>query len=109
MQIRGVRMVSTPTRFRSVASFLGLVTASLICLCGAALVAVSYESLARPIFAGAGFFGYLFFFAHALRELALPSVLVEGRPARDGKVQEEPFCRKRREKAGPNRDFRAAA
>ena len=78
MQIRGVRKASAPTRFRSVASFLGLVTASVVCLCAGALVAVTYEGLPRLIFAGAGFSGYLFFFAHALRELALPRVLVEG-------------------------------
>jgi hypothetical protein len=109
MQIRGVRKASAPTRLRSVASFLGLVAASVVCLCAGALVAVIYEGLPRLIFAGAGFSGYLFFFAHALRELALPSVLVEGRPAPDGEVRGEPVHRKTLEETGRNRGLRAAA
>ena len=109
MQIRGVRKASTPTRFRSVASFLGLVTASVVCLCAGALVAVTYEELPRLVFAGAGISGYLFFFGHALRELALPSVLVEARPTPDGEVRGEPVRRKTREEAGRNQVFRAAA
>lgn len=109
MQIRGVRKPSAPNRFRSVASFLGLVTASLVCLSAGALAAVTYEDLPRLIFAVAGFSGYLFFFAHALRELALPSVLVERRPAPDGEVRGEPVRRKTREGAGQKRVFKAAA
>jgi hypothetical protein len=70
----------------SVATFLGLVTASLVCLCAGALFAVAREGLPRLAFAAGGFAGYLYFFAHALRELALPSVLIEGRPAPDGEV-----------------------
>jgi hypothetical protein len=65
---------------RSIATVLGLATASLVCLCAGALIAVSYEGLPRLLFAGAGFAGYLYFLAHALREVNLPSVLVEGRP-----------------------------
>lgn len=83
-------MAPAPARLRSVASLLGLVTASLVCLCAGALLAVSHEWLLRLAYAGAGFSGYLYFFAHALRELGLPSVLVEGRPAPDGEVQREP-------------------
>jgi hypothetical protein len=83
-------MAPAPARLRSVASLLGLVTASLVCLCAGALLAVSHEGLLRLAYAGAGFSGYLYFFAHALRELGLPSVLVEGRPAPDGEVQREP-------------------
>jgi hypothetical protein len=75
---------------RSLATVLGLVTTSLICLWAGALFAVTREGLPRLLFAGAGFSGYLFFFAHAMRELALPSVVVEGRPAPDGEVVRTP-------------------
>ena len=71
---------------RSLATLLGLLTTSLVCLWAGALFAVTQEGLPRLLFAGAGFSGYLFFFAHAMRELSLPSVLVEGRPAPDGEV-----------------------
>jgi hypothetical protein len=81
-----VNKASVFCRPRSVATFLGLVTASLVCLWAGALFAVTREGLPRLIFAGAGFSGYLFFFAHALREFALPRVLVESRPAPDGEV-----------------------
>lgn len=94
MQIRGVREASAPTRFRSFASFLGLVTASVVCLCAGALVAVTYEGLPRLIVAGAGFSGYLFFFAHALRELALPKASVEVGPLRTMKSKENRFLKK---------------
>ncbi len=94
---------------RSVATFLGLVTASLVCLCAGSLLAVTREGLPRLLFACAGFSGYLFFFAHALQELALPQVLVEGRPAPDGEVQKEPAFQRARETADPKRVFRAAA
>jgi hypothetical protein len=79
-------MALVPCRPRSIATFLGFVTASLACLWAGALFAVTSADVPRLLFAGAGFSGYLFFFAHALRELALPSVLVEGRPAPDGEV-----------------------
>jgi hypothetical protein len=94
---------------RSVATVLGLVTASLVCLCAGALLAVTREGLPRLLFAGAGFSGYLFFFAHALQELSLPSVLVDGRPAPDGEVPKEPAFQRARETADPKRVFRAAA
>jgi|SRR5471030_2579672 len=109
MQIHSVRKASAPTRFRSVASFLGLVTASVICLWAGALVAVTYEGLPRLIFAGAGFSGYLFYFAHALRELALPRVLVEGRPGPDGEVRRELLFQKAGKSAYRNHVLSAAA
>jgi hypothetical protein len=84
-------MAPVPRRARSLATFLGLVTTSLVCLWAGALFALTREGLPRLLFAGAGFSGYLFFFAHAMRELALPSVLVEGRPAPGGEaVRTEP-------------------
>ncbi|MCM3878386.1 MAG: hypothetical protein NEA02_18455 [Thermoanaerobaculia bacterium] len=104
-----MRKAPAPTRFRSVASFLGLVTASVVCLCAGALVAVTYEGLPRLIFAAAGFSGYLFFFGHALRELALPRVLIERRPGPDGEVRGEPAPRKVTSAAGRNRDLGLAA
>jgi hypothetical protein len=109
MQIHGVRKAPAPTRSRSVASFLGLVTASVVCLCAGALVAVAYEGLPRLIFAGAGFSGYLFYFAHALRVLAFPRVLVEGRPASDGEVRRKLVFQKAGKTAGRNHVLSAAA
>ena len=107
MQIPGVRKASAPTRFRSVASFLGLVTASVVCLCAGALVAVTYEGVLRLIFAGAGFSGYLFFFAHALKELGLPSTISGDAP--DGEVRQQPVLRPKRKAAGRNHDITLAA
>ncbi|MGZ5382112.1 MAG: hypothetical protein ACXWFQ_09620 [Thermoanaerobaculia bacterium] len=72
-------------------------------------MAVTYEGLPRLILAGAGFSGYLFYFAHALRELALPRVLVEGQPAPDGEVRREPVFQKASEAADRNHVFSAAA
>jgi hypothetical protein len=46
--------------------------------------------------AAAGFCGYVFFFAHALRELALPGVLIESRPRPDGEAQGGPLLRRAR-------------
>ncbi len=94
---------------RSVATFLGLVTASLVCLCAGALLAVTREGVLRLLFAGGGFSGYVFFFAHALRELALPRLVVEGRPAPDGELQREPAFQRARETTDRKRAFRAAA
>jgi hypothetical protein len=102
-----VRKGAAPTRFRSVAAFLGLVTASVVCLCAGALVAVTFEGLPRLIFAGAGFCGYLFYFAHALRELDLPKVLVEGRP--DGEVRRKLVLQKTTGAAGRDHDITLAA
>ena len=65
---------------RSVAAFLGLATASLVSLFVGALLAVSWDGVPRLIFAGSGFAGYLYFLAHALREVNLPAVLVEPGP-----------------------------
>jgi hypothetical protein len=75
---------------RSVATFLRLVTTSLVCLCAGALLAVTFEGLFRPASAAAGFFGYVYFFAHALKEFELSSVPVEDRPGPDGEVRREP-------------------
>jgi len=86
VHLPSVRNTFRTPRLGSLPSVLGLATASILCLCAGALYAVAHEGLPRLAFAGAGFFGYLFFFAHALRELALPKVLVEGRPAPDGEV-----------------------
>lgn len=69
-----------PRRLRSVATILGLVTASLGCLCAGALRAVAQEGLPRLLFAVAGFAGYLYFFAHALRAIGLPRVIIEWSP-----------------------------
>src|SRR5664279_2653229 len=102
-------MAPAPRRMWSLATFLGLVTTSLVCLWAGALLAVTREGLPRLLFAGAGFSGYLFFFAHAMRELALPSVLVEGRPAPDGEVQRESVLLEASEVADRNHVFTAAA
>jgi hypothetical protein len=85
-----MREVLLHSRRRSLPSVLGLLTASVLCLCGGGLLAVAHEGLPRLLFGAGGFAGYVFFFAHALRELGLPSVLIEGRPAPDGEVQREP-------------------
>ena len=73
-------MRQTPARIRSIATVLGLLTASVTVLCAGALLAVGREGAARLLLAGGGFGGYLYFFAHALREIALPRVLLEERP-----------------------------
>lgn len=83
-----VKKAAPSARFFSVATTLGLITASLVCLCAGALVAVSYEGIPRILMAGAGFCGYLFFFAHALRALALPAVLIESGSRPDGELRE---------------------
>jgi hypothetical protein len=94
----------------SLATFLGLVTASLACLCSGALLAVTREGLPRLLLAGVGFSGYVFFFAHALRELALPRVLVESRPAPDGEVVRTlPVFHEARENTDRNHVLTAAA
>jgi hypothetical protein len=86
VHLLSVRKTFHSPRSSSPPSILGLVTVSILCLFAGALFAVAHEGLPRLLFAGAGFSGYLFFFAHAMRELALPGVLVEGRPAPDGEV-----------------------
>jgi hypothetical protein len=108
-QILGVRNFPGPHRMRSVATFLGLVTASLVFLCAGSLLAVTREGLPRLLFACGGFSGYLFLFAHALQELALPQVWVEGRPAPDGEVHRKPAFQRARETADRDRVFTAAA
>jgi hypothetical protein len=67
-------------RPRSFAAVSGLFTASLLCLGGGALLAVSLEGPFRLLLAALSFAGYLFFFAHALREFALPQVFASGDP-----------------------------
>lgn len=64
-------MGNNQTRLRSLAAFLGLVTTALVFLCGGALLAVSFEGALRFAFGVAAVAGYLFFFAHALREIGL--------------------------------------
>ncbi len=82
-----MRKLPPPARSRKLASVFGLVTASVACLCGGTLVAAAHEGLARLAFAGGGFLGYLYFFAHALQEIALPKVLIDERPDPDGEVR----------------------
>jgi hypothetical protein len=100
---------ATPSaRVFSAATALGLVTASIACLCAGALVAVSYDGIPRLLFASAGFFGYLYFFAHALRALALPSVLIESGSRPDGELRKGTAVQKSKE--GMNRSpLRVAA
>jgi hypothetical protein len=95
-------------RFFSVATILGLVTASLACLCTGALVAVGYDGFPRILFAGAGFCGYLFFFAHALRALALPAVLIESGSRPDGELRKGTAVQQSKEGASRSA-LRAAA
>ncbi len=52
---------------------LGLVTTSLLCLCGGGLLAASHEGLTRLLFGAGGFAGYVFFFARALGIIGLSS------------------------------------
>src|SRR5512135_1760807 len=93
---------------RPVATILGLASASLVCLWGGALTAVSCEGLPRLLLAGAGFAGYLFFFARALNGLALPVVVIE-RPAPDGEVRRGDFLRRTRADGRTKRAAVAAA
>jgi hypothetical protein len=81
---------TAPERPRSwsLPSVLGLVTASIACLCAGALLAVSADGLPRVLFAGGGFSGYLFFFAHALRALGVPSTISGYEP--DGEFRRDP-------------------
>ncbi len=104
-----MREVLPSTRLRCLPSVLGLVTASLVCLWGGAMLAVSREGLLRLLFGAGGFAGYVYFFAHALRELGLPSVLVEGRPGPDGEVRRQPVSREAREDSDRNRVLTPAA
>jgi hypothetical protein len=107
-QIPDMRKAIPPARFQSAATILGLVIASLACLCAGALVAVSYDGIQRLLFAGAGFCGYLYFFAHALRALALPAVLIESGPTPDGEFRKETTVQKSMEVAN-RRALRTAA
>lgn len=98
---------------RLVASVLGLVTASIACLCAGALLAVRYQGVPRVVIAGAGFVAYLYFLAHALRGVNLPDVIVETRPDPERRRKEFPEPANvvvRRPEAGRNRrDHRFAA
>ena len=91
-----MKKVTAPSRIRSTAMVLGLVTSSLVCLCAGALLAASFEGLPRLFFAGAGFAGYLYFFAHALSEIALPRVLIDEGPGPDGEIRKGDFLRRTR-------------
>jgi hypothetical protein len=75
-----VKKAASPSRARSTAIVLGLVTSSVFCLCVGALLAVRFEGLLRILLASSGFGAYLFFMGHALREMNLPRVLIEVRP-----------------------------
>jgi hypothetical protein len=68
-----------PRRFNAWILGLGLLAASVLSLVGGAFLAVSFEGLARVLFAALGFTGYLFCFSRAFRDL-LPGVLSEGDP-----------------------------
>ena len=109
MQISGVKTATASRRALSVATILGLVTTSLLCLCLGALAAIGHEGLWRIAFAGAGFAGYLFFFAHALRSMALPSVLIGSRPGPDGEVRKEDSRRSATKADRQNSVLRVAA
>ena len=82
-----MKKAAPSARFFSVATTLGLATASVACLCAGALVAVSHDGILRILFAGAGFCGYLYFFAHALRALALPAAMIESGSRPDGELR----------------------
>ncbi len=84
-----MKEVLPPSRLRSLPSVLGLLTASVLCLCAGSLLAASCEGLLGLLLGTGGFAGYVFFFAHALKELGLPSVLVEVPPPPDGEVRRE--------------------
>lgn len=86
-QIPRVKKAADSRRPRSIGWFLGLVTSSLVCLCAGALIAVRYEGAIRLVFAITGFAGYLYFFAHALGQIALPKVRIDEGPDPDGEVQ----------------------
>ena len=88
--IPAVRNAARPARIRSVATLLGLITASVVCLCAGALLAVRYDGLPRVLFALFGFAAYLYFSAHALLEINLPRVLVEREPDPERWRQEAP-------------------
>jgi hypothetical protein len=98
-----MRKAVPPARSRALASVFGLVTASVACLCGGTLVAAAHEGLARLAFAGGGFIGYLYFFAHALREMPLPAVFGHDGPGPGGEVRRRDFLRGTRGKADPRR------
>ena len=66
-------------RRHSTSWILGLIGASLACLAGGALLAVSFEGALRVLFALLGFAGYVFYFGRAVRDL-LPPVLLDSDP-----------------------------
>ena len=87
---------------------LSLVGAALASLCAGALLAVRFETWPRLVLASGGFSGYLFFFAAALRRVAVPRVFVEGRPGPDGEVRRGDFLRRAQGKAVVRRTGAAA-
>ncbi len=97
------------SRRQSLRSILGLIGTSLAFLGGGALLAVSFEGAVRLVFGIAGFGGYVFFFARALHRIALPKVLIEGRPGPDGEIRKEPRLRKTGEPVDRNHVVAAAA
>jgi hypothetical protein len=57
----------------SLASVLGLLAASILCLCAGGLLAAAREGLPRLLYGAGGFAGYVYFFAQALKKLGLTS------------------------------------
>lgn len=102
-----MKEVRSPSNLRSLPTILGLITASLLCLCGGALLAAGHEGLLRLVFGAGSFAGYVFFFAHALKMLG-PSSTVSG-DAPDGESRGKPEPRKAGQTADRNRALFAAA
>lgn len=102
-----MKEVRPPSGFRFLPSVLGLITASLLCLCGGALLAASSEGLPRLLFGTGSFGGYVYFFAHALKKLGLSSTVSGDAP--DGELRGKPEPRKAGPTADRNRALFAAA
>lgn len=98
-----------PVRRRSLGPILGLIGISVAFLGGGTLLAVSFDGALRLVFGIAGFGGYVFFFARALRRIALPEVLIEGGLGPDGEIRKEPRLRKTGEPVDRNHVVAAAA
>jgi hypothetical protein len=93
----------SPSRPLSLPSVLGLIAASVLCLCGGSLLAVSREGLLRLLFGAAGFASYVFFFAHALRALGVPRVLAEIPGGPDGEVRKDTIVQQARKTEASDR------
>ncbi|MGA7991726.1 MAG: potassium-transporting ATPase subunit F [Thermoanaerobaculia bacterium] len=62
-----MRQSRASPRLPSISSVLGLLSASIVCLCGGALLAAANAGLARLALAGGGFAAYVYLFARAMR------------------------------------------